>query len=52
MRLIDMDIEEVDRRYSDQEAFGWPFIPSEAEELIEVDDAPPEGQDNNSEQER
>ena len=51
MRLIDTDIEEVDRRYGDREAFEWePFLPSEAEELTEVDEAPFERPHDNSEQ--
>jgi hypothetical protein len=52
MRLIDTDIEEVDRRYGDRETFEWePFLPSEAGELTEVDEAPIEGQHDDSEQE-
>jgi hypothetical protein len=50
MRLIDTDIEEVDRRYGEQETFSWkPFLPGEIAEFIEVDDVPPRGQNGNSE---
>jgi hypothetical protein len=50
MRLIDSDIEEVDRRYGEQDTFTWePFLPGEAEEFTEVDDVPPGGQNGRSE---
>ena len=51
MRLIDTDIEEADRQYGDRDTFRWePYLPSEADELTEVDDTPPGGQPDDSEE--